>query len=292
MQTQTHVADEEQPLTDARRILDPVSTAQPSRASQSSSRASVSISDFTPPRPLITSPPPLSSPRPIFAPATSSPTPLLRHPCDRLYHRQSPNMKSTIVFFILALIVATVQAAALGDSNAERMARGLPPRAPRKLYRNELPTGVAAAKRSKPSSKPPPSCSTGPIQCCQQVEKADNPAAALILGLLGLVLGPDVEVGLTCSPISVIGVGSSSCSATAVCCEDNSHGGLISIGCIPTPGFVPSATDSDKLRTSRIRPGTLIARAFAFVSDAVLAGRPTSPRTRVESSRSRTIPKA
>ncbi|RPD72480.1 fungal hydrophobin [Lentinus tigrinus ALCF2SS1-7] len=141
-------------------------------------------------------------------------------------------MKSTIVFFILALIVATVQAAALGDSNAERMARGLPPRAPRKLYRNELPT---AAKRSKPSSKPPPSCSTGPIQCCQQVEKADNPVAALILGLLGIVLGPDVVVGLTCSPLTVIGVGSgNSCSANTVCCENNSHGGLISIGCIPS----------------------------------------------------------
>ncbi|RDX57003.1 fungal hydrophobin [Lentinus brumalis] len=139
-------------------------------------------------------------------------------------------MKSTVVLFVLALIVATVSAAALGESNAERMARGLPPRAPRKLYNRA--TGVEASK-PKPSSKPPPSCSTGPIQCCDKVVKADNPIAALLLGLLGIVLGPDVEVGLTCSPLSVIGIGGGSCSANAVCCENNSHGGLISIGCIP-----------------------------------------------------------
>ncbi|KAI0719873.1 fungal hydrophobin-domain-containing protein [Cerioporus squamosus] len=143
-------------------------------------------------------------------------------------------MRSNIVLFVLALIVVTVSAAALGESNAERMARGLPPRAPRRLYRKEPATGVAAAKPSKPSSKPPPSsCSTGPVQCCQSVEKADGSLAAVVLGLLGIVLGPDVVVGLTCSPISVIGIGSSSCSSQAVCCEDNSHGGLISIGCIP-----------------------------------------------------------
>ncbi|KAI0719189.1 fungal hydrophobin-domain-containing protein [Cerioporus squamosus] len=141
-------------------------------------------------------------------------------------------MRSNIVLFVLALIVATVSAAALGESNAERMARGLPPRAPRRLYRKEPAT---AAKPSKPSSKPPPSsCSTGPVQCCNSLQKADDPVVALLLGLLGIVLGPDVEVGLTCSPISVIGIGSSSCSAQTVCCEDNSHGGLISIGCIPS----------------------------------------------------------
>ena len=44
------------------------------------------------------------------------------------------------------------------------------------------------------------------------------------LGLLGIVLdGVTAQVGLTCSPISVIGVGSgSACSAQAVCCENNS----------------------------------------------------------------------
>ncbi|KAI0750516.1 fungal hydrophobin-domain-containing protein [Fomes fomentarius] len=41
-------------------------------------------------------------------------------------------------------------------------------------------------------------------------------------------------VGLTCTPITVIGVGSgSSCSANTVCCDDTSHGGLVDIGCLP-----------------------------------------------------------
>ncbi|KAI0693524.1 fungal hydrophobin [Cerioporus squamosus] len=79
------------------------------------------------------------------------------------------------------------------------------------------------------------SCSTGPIQCCNSVKEASDPATSALLGLLGVVVqGVDVLVGLTCSPITVIGVGSGgSCSANTVCCENNSVGGLISIGCVP-----------------------------------------------------------
>ncbi|KDQ50534.1 hypothetical protein JAAARDRAFT_141921 [Jaapia argillacea MUCL 33604] len=82
---------------------------------------------------------------------------------------------------------------------------------------------------------PASQCTTGPIQCCDTVEPASSPAAAGILKSIGVVV-QDVTtlVGLTCSPITVIGVGSgSSCSASPVCCTDNSHGGLISIGCVP-----------------------------------------------------------
>ncbi|KAL1940954.1 hypothetical protein VTO73DRAFT_7590 [Trametes versicolor] len=79
------------------------------------------------------------------------------------------------------------------------------------------------------------SCSTGAIQCCDSVQKADSAAVAPILAGLGVVV-QDVNalVGLTCSPISVVGVGGSdACSANAVCCQDNSFGGLVSIGCAP-----------------------------------------------------------
>ncbi|KAJ3536093.1 hypothetical protein NM688_g6881 [Phlebia brevispora] len=78
-------------------------------------------------------------------------------------------------------------------------------------------------------------CNTGSIQCCQQVESASSAAGSLLLGLLGIVLTDlDVLLGLDCSPISIIGVGSgSACSANPVCCENNSLGGLISIGCVP-----------------------------------------------------------
>ncbi|KAK7692070.1 sc3 hydrophobin [Cerrena zonata] len=77
-------------------------------------------------------------------------------------------------------------------------------------------------------------CNTGPIQCCNSVQTASSSSANFLLGLLGIVVS-DVTalVGLTCSPISVIGVGGSGCSAHPVCCENNSFGGLISIGCIP-----------------------------------------------------------
>ncbi|KDQ51801.1 hypothetical protein JAAARDRAFT_704037 [Jaapia argillacea MUCL 33604] len=84
-------------------------------------------------------------------------------------------------------------------------------------------------------TEPASGCNTGPIQCCQSVESASSPSAAAILGPLGVVLQDvNVLVGLTCSPITVVGVGSGSeCSASPVCCQDNSYGGLISIGCVP-----------------------------------------------------------
>ncbi|KAK7676945.1 hypothetical protein QCA50_020063 [Cerrena zonata] len=78
------------------------------------------------------------------------------------------------------------------------------------------------------------SCATGPVQCCTSTETSTSAAAQTLLGLLGIVLNDvDVLIGTGCSPISVIGVGNGACSSNAVCCTDNSHGNLISIGCVP-----------------------------------------------------------
>ncbi|KDQ55625.1 hypothetical protein JAAARDRAFT_133553 [Jaapia argillacea MUCL 33604] len=91
---------------------------------------------------------------------------------------------------------------------------------------------ILAAATPTPTD-PASECNTGPIQCCDQVESANSPAAANVISSLGIVV-QDVTalVGLTCSPITVIGVGGSSCSAKPVCCQDNSYGGVISIGCV------------------------------------------------------------
>ncbi|CAL1699858.1 unnamed protein product [Somion occarium] len=91
-------------------------------------------------------------------------------------------------------------------------------------------TPASLTKRGVPAS----SCSTAPIQCCESTETAGSAAGAELLDAVGVVV-QDVNVllGVTCSPISGVGVGGGSCSANPVCCSDNNFGGLLSIGCIP-----------------------------------------------------------
>ena len=53
------------------------------------------------------------------------------------------------------------------------------------------------------------SCNTGTLQCCEQTQSANSTAIAPILRSIGVVL-QDVNalVGLSCSPITAVGVGS------------------------------------------------------------------------------------
>ncbi|OBZ77990.1 Fruiting body protein SC3 [Grifola frondosa] len=99
----------------------------------------------------------------------------------------------------------------------------------------EATTTVTVTATAPASTESAGSCNVGDLQCCNSVESASSPAATTLLGLLGIVVdGLDVLLGLGCSPISVIGVGSgSACDASPVCCENNNVGGLISIGCVP-----------------------------------------------------------
>ncbi|KAF8068979.1 hydrophobin [Lyophyllum atratum] len=77
-------------------------------------------------------------------------------------------------------------------------------------------------------------CNTGTIQCCNSVQSASDPLVGLLAGLLGIVLGPVTGlVGVTCTPITVIGGGGNSCSAQPVCCTGNSFSGLLVLGCSP-----------------------------------------------------------
>ena len=53
--------------------------------------------------------------------------------------------------------------------------------------------------------------------------QASSAAGAALLGLLGVVLqDTNLLIGLDCSPLTVVGVGSgNACSANVVCCENN-----------------------------------------------------------------------
>ncbi|KAJ3974321.1 hydrophobin 2 [Lentinula raphanica] len=100
-----------------------------------------------------------------------------------------------------------------------------------------LATLAVATPTPDSRDEPASSCSTGDLQCCNSVQPATSTAASSLLALLGIVLQDvNVPVGITCSPIDVIGVlNGNDCNAPsqAVCCHDNNYGGLVSLGCLP-----------------------------------------------------------
>ncbi|KJA28159.1 hypothetical protein HYPSUDRAFT_197681 [Hypholoma sublateritium FD-334 SS-4] len=89
---------------------------------------------------------------------------------------------------------------------------------------------VAVPTGSDPSNQ----CNTGAMQCCTSMATASQPAMSTLLGLVGAVV-QDVttQIGLVCSPITVVGVAGNSCSSQTVCCENNSFNGVVAIGCTP-----------------------------------------------------------
>ncbi|KAI0697294.1 fungal hydrophobin-domain-containing protein [Cerioporus squamosus] len=88
---------------------------------------------------------------------------------------------------------------------------------------------VATAIQGRNDSPP-----SGSDLCCESTGKASDPSISKELELLGITVQDiDALVGVACSPITVVGVGSGTCSDTTVTCTDNSHGGLVAIGCVP-----------------------------------------------------------
>ncbi|KAJ7457513.1 hydrophobin 2 [Mycena galericulata] len=91
-----------------------------------------------------------------------------------------------------------------------------------------LITLAAAAPWTTPPVTPPTS-----NQCCSSVQSSSSTAASTVAALLGLDLtGLNVPVGLSCSPITVIG---NNCGGTSVTCDapETQWSGLIAINCIP-----------------------------------------------------------
>ncbi|KAH7910899.1 hydrophobin [Hygrophoropsis aurantiaca] len=133
-------------------------------------------------------------------------------------------MKFSYVFALAA--AATVVSA---ETNAQRLARGLSPHPPARRA-----TPASRARRSSPSGTPS-QCNTGPVQCCDSTHDAKDEKVSGLLGFLGIDTGSIVgSVGLGCSPISVVGVGSAStCNQEPVCCSNNTFNGVINVGCSP-----------------------------------------------------------
>ncbi|KAJ7659092.1 fungal hydrophobin [Mycena polygramma] len=80
---------------------------------------------------------------------------------------------------------------------------------------------------------PPPVTPPSSPQCCSSVESSSSSAVSAVAALLGLDLtGLNVPIGLSCSPITVIG---NNCGSTTVNCDapEKEWGGLIAINCLP-----------------------------------------------------------
>jgi hypothetical protein len=71
---------------------------------------------------------------------------------------------------------------------------------------------LAVATPARRNDAPPASeCNTGSVQCCDSTSTASNPVTALLLGSLGIPIGSVTGiVGLTCSPITGVGVSGTS----------------------------------------------------------------------------------
>ncbi|KAK0184197.1 hydrophobin-251 [Armillaria mellea] len=93
---------------------------------------------------------------------------------------------------------------------------------------------LASATAVVPHGDSGASCATGTTQCCDSVQSPTSSAVQTLLGALGIPIGDvTANVGVTCSPISVIGVDGTSCSNQVVCCQNNNFNGVVALGCTP-----------------------------------------------------------
>ncbi|KAL0570359.1 hypothetical protein V5O48_011606 [Marasmius crinis-equi] len=76
-------------------------------------------------------------------------------------------------------------------------------------------------------------CGSGTVQCCNSVQAADSPDVQKALGLVGAVVGDiTAQVGLSCTPVSVLGKGGNKCTSQTACCVGNEfEDGAVIIGC-------------------------------------------------------------
>ncbi|KAF8194691.1 hydrophobin-263 [Pholiota molesta] len=92
---------------------------------------------------------------------------------------------------------------------------------------------VLAAANVLPRTDPVSQCNTGGSQCCNSVQTSASQLTGLA-GLLAALVGPVTGlIGVTCTPITGIGLSGTSCTEQPVCCTNNSFNGVIALGCTP-----------------------------------------------------------
>ncbi|KAF8187764.1 hypothetical protein BJ912DRAFT_969573 [Pholiota molesta] len=83
------------------------------------------------------------------------------------------------------------------------------------------PSDTSFARRQMGVTIPANECATN-LLCCNSLTYASDPATAAILQLLGINVGGLYTVGLTCQPMSYVGVvgsgAASQCAAQPLCC--------------------------------------------------------------------------
>ncbi|KAJ7506989.1 hypothetical protein B0H11DRAFT_188225 [Mycena galericulata] len=152
-------------------------------------------------------------------------------------------MKAAIVLTFLTLTFSAVDAAPR-DTNARRLARGLPPLAPKRRQ--------PGAKRNQASSTPF-HCDTKKTFCCSRYESSSSPAASSILSGLGIHSSSCGEkIGTGCVAIS--GDSCSSGTTPATCCGNIVGSELVGIDCTPitisTSSSHPASSSSSVPRSS------------------------------------------
>ncbi|KAF8063162.1 hydrophobin 2 [Lyophyllum atratum] len=97
------------------------------------------------------------------------------------------------------------------------------------------PTTTVTTTPQPTGTQPASQCSTENLQCCETIQYSDSSAIAPLLYALNIVIeGVATPIGITCTPINVLGIGSGgACTAHPVCCQNNDFHGIVAIACVP-----------------------------------------------------------
>ncbi|KAJ7680014.1 hypothetical protein B0H17DRAFT_1206164 [Mycena rosella] len=150
-------------------------------------------------------------------------------------------MKSSTTVFVCALSFAI--SALASDSNADRLARGLPPLPPRRRQ--------PGAKRLSPSSTPF-HCDTKKTFCCADLPAASSAAGKSTLSGLGI---PSTSCGEHIGTGCVAAIGDSCIIGTPATCCGNLFG-LVGIDCMPVTPSTSSSRAASSASASSSHPAT------------------------------------